>query len=326
MTKVLLTGGCGFVGHHFVDHFLFNTDWEIIVLDRLNYSGRLDRLRDIGRFDDKRVLVLTADFSLPISEGIKAELQDVNYILHLGAETHVDRSIVDPVPFVTANVMGTVNLLNLARELPSLECFYYFSTDEVFGPAPEGVEYSEDDSHNPTNGYSASKSSGEMFVKAYRNTYGLPCVITRSMNIFGERQNAEKFIPLVMNSVLRNDFIAVHADPKTKAPGTRFYIHARNVADGYLFLINEGLRGDWHITGSAEIDNLSLALFIANTIGKDLRYDLVDFAESRPGHDLRYSLSGEKLKQAGWTPPVDVWDSLRKTIEWTLENERWLVV
>lgn len=319
---VLITGGCGFVGHHFVEHFILHTDWNIVVLDKLNYSGTLDRLRDIGRFDEKRILVLTADICELNHDGILRELSAVTDVYHLAAESHVENSISDPIPFVQSNVAGTVHLMQACMRLPKFERFYYFSTDEVFGPAPEGVEYREDDVHNPTNPYSASKSAGEMFVKAFRNTYNFPAIITRTMNVFGERQHPEKFVPLVIRSVLNGDTVPIHSDGQ-KA-GSRFWIHARNVADAYLFL--DKMTEDCHIVGSQEVDNLTLAQFVALTVGEPLEYEMVHFSESRPGHDLRYALSGERLARAGWKPPVDIWESLEKTVLWYLDNRKWLDV
>lgn len=326
--KVLITGGCGFVGHHFVEHFLKETNWKIVVLDKLNYAANgFDRLRDISVFDDKRVLILSADFSQPLSDGVKQEIGEVDYIFHIGAESHVDSSIEDPVRFVRNNVEGTAHMLNFARELPFLKCFYYFSTDEIFGPAPEGVDYKEDDEQNPSNPYAATKSGGEMLVKAYRNTYKLPCVITRSMNCGGERQHPEKFIPLVIRKVLKGEKVLIHSNKdKTKA-GTRFYIHCRNVADAYMHLINNEIYGgEYHIVGEREISNLDLAKLIAKYVKKPLKYEMVDFHGSRPGHDLRYALSGKKMKDLGWEPPKTLEQWLKKTVEWSLkpENKKWL--
>jgi len=294
--RILITGGAGFIGHHFVEYFLRFTDYDIVVLDRLNYSGRLDRLRDIEAFDNKRVLTLTSNFALGLEGNLLRELKDVKYVFHLGAETHVDNSISDAEPFVVSNVLGTMHMLDLARNILSLECFYYFSTDEVFGPAPEGVAYKETDAHNPKNPYAATKSGGEMLVKAYGNSYNLPYVITRTMNVFGERQHPEKFIPLVIRKILAGGKVFIHADPtKTKA-GSRSYIHARNVASAYDFLINHAKSGDeYHIVGEKEVDNLELALFIAEVLRKPLNFELIDFHSSRPGHDLRYALCGDRL-------------------------------
>lgn len=335
--RILITGGAGFVGHHFVEHFLKNTDWDIVVLDKLSYASEgFDRLRDIEAFDDKRVLSLAVDFTKPLSEGVKQEIGNVQYIFHLGAESHVDNSIEDPEPFVRSNVIGTMHMLNYAKELKDLKCFFYFSTDEVFGPAPNDIKYKEEDRHNPTNPYSAAKSGGEMLVKAYRNSYKLPAIITRSMNIIGERQHPEKYIPMVINKVLAGEIVTIHANAdKTKA-GSRFYIHARNVADGYLHLvkmiepitkdsiIGNPIGQDFHITGEREVDNLELAQMIAKILGKELKYEMVDFHGSRPGHDLRYALDGGKMKNYGWEPSKTFEESLKKTIEWFIDNRKWL--
>lgn len=329
--RILITGGAGFVGHHFVEHFLRTTDAEIIVFDKLNYAALgFDRLRDIEAYDDRRVTVLCADFSHPLTVGVRQEIGEVEYVFHLGAESHVDHSISNPEPFVLSNVVGTYHILEFARTLPSLKCFFYFSTDEVFGPAPLGTDYVEEDRHNPTNPYSATKSGGEMLVKSYRNSYQLPAIITRSMNIFGERQHPEKFIPKVINAVQNGEAISIHSNPEKTKAGSRFYIHARNVADAYSFLmqkIEEGISligEDFHITGEKEVDNLEMAQFIANILQKPLHYEMTDFHSSRPGHDLRYSLDGSKIFSLGWKMPKTFEDSLEKTIRWTLDHPRWL--
>lgn len=317
--RILITGGCGFIGHHFVEHFLKSTDFDIAIIDKLNYSGSIDRLRDIKAYDDKRVSVFTADFSKPIPENLAAELKDVSYIFHLGAETHVDNSILDPIPFVESNVLGTVYMLQFARTLKNLITFFYFSTDEVFGPAPQGVFFKEDDVHNPKNPYAAAKSAGEMFVKSYMNSYHLPCIITRTMNVFGERQHVEKFVPKVIHAALNGEKIFIHSDYTKTIPGSRMWIHARNVADAYLHLMTVGEIGEtYHIVGQKEVDNLEMAKFIAAIVGKELNYELIDFHSSRPGHDLRYALDGSKIAELGWIPPLEFEVSLKKTVEWEL--------
>lgn len=334
MTRLLLTGGCGFIGHHFVEHFLKSTDWDIVVLDKLNYaSSGLDRLRDIEVFDQKRVLVLTGDFSLPINTGLAKEIGDVDYIIHMGAESHVDRSIENPVPFVISNVLGTMRLLDFARTKASLKKFFYFSTDEVFGPAPEAVNYKEGDRHNPGNPYAATKAGAEDLCIAYANTYCVPIMITNTMNVFGERQHPEKFIPLCIRKILAGETLTIHSNPTKTQAGTRFYIHARNVAAALHFLIREideflsihdCTKGKYNIVGEREMNNLALAQFIAHVLGKELQYEMVDFHSSRPGHDLRYALDGAKLEQLGWQVPKTFEESLQKTIHWYLENPRWL--
>lgn len=324
-TKIVVTGGAGFLGHHFVEHLLKNTDWDIIVFDKLSYaSNGLDRLRDIDAFDDKRVLTLTVDFTKPISEGIVQEVGQVDYIVHMGAETHVDRSIDDATPFVLSNVLGTMYMLEFARKQRDLKLFNYFSTDEVYGPAPKGFKFKECDRYNCTNPYSATKAGGEQLCNAYANTYDIPMLITNTMNVFGERQHPEKYIPLVIRKVLLSETVQIHADHMRITPGSRYYIHARNVASAILYLLKLQYRGRVNVVGDREVDNLVLAKMIAMLMEKELKYELVDFHSSRPGHDLRYALDGKKLHKLGWRALVDFEGSLIKTIEWTLNHKEWL--
>lgn len=325
-TRVLVTGGCGFVGHHLVEHFLKKTDWHIVVLDKLNYASLgFDRLRDIQVYDDRRVSVLTADFSQVLSSGIQQEIGEVEYIFHLGGETHVDRSIDNPAPFVTANVVGTMEILNFARTLPGLKKLFYFSTDEVFGPAPAGVAYKEWDRYNSGNPYAAAKAGGEELCLAYGNTYKLPIVITHCMNIFGERQHSEKFIPLVIRKVVAGEPVIIHSDASKKVPGSRFWIHARNVAAAVHFLVDKAeTQEKYNIVGEKEVNNLEMAQFIAKVLGKELRYEMVDFHSSRPGHDLRYALDGGKMTKLGWKLPLSFESSLEKSVRWLVSRPDWL--
>jgi dTDP-glucose 4,6-dehydratase len=262
---------------------------------------------------------------MPFSEGLVDELGDVNVIIHMAAETHVDRSIADPVGCIRNNVMSTVFLLEYARKLSNLKMFQYFSTDEVFGPAPHGVDFKEWDPHRPTNPYSASKAAAEDICLSYQNTYKLPVLITNLMNVFGERQHCEKFTPLVMKKVLAGETIDIHTEPDGETPGSRFYIHARNVASAVLFILEKGVPGEkYNIQGSREVDNLEMAQLIAKAVGKELKYNLINHHASRPGHDTRYSLDGNKLFQMGWVLPVDFEHSLEKTVKWTLLHPEWL--
>lgn len=316
---VLITGAAGFIGSHFVKRFL-DEGYRVSVFDKLTYAANgLDRLRDVR----DRVNVFTADFSEPISEGLVQELGDVTHIIHMGGETHVDRSIENPELFVKSNVCGTVNMLQLARKIVPKR-FYFFSTDEVFGPAPEGVRYGEYDTHLPANPYAASKSAAEQMVQAFAHTYVVPCVITRTMNVFGEWQHPEKFIPKVIGKVLTGETVSIHADPTRTIAGSRFYVHASDVADAYAHILINDLPGPYHIVGARELDNLSLAQMIADILRKELKHEMVDFHSSRPGHDLRYALDGSKLKEAGWSAPDDITDKLKQTINWYLENPEWI--
>jgi dTDP-glucose 4,6-dehydratase len=326
MKNILITGGAGFIGSHVVEHILKNTDWNISIIDKLSYaSSGLDRLKEIEAYNNERVRVFSADFSIPLSVGVRDEIGEVNYILHMGAESHVDNSIENAEPFVRSNVLGTMYMLEYAREVEP-EAFVYFSTDEVFGPAPRGVSYREWDRYNSGNPYSASKAGGEELCLAYANTYGIPMIITHTMNVFGERQHFEKFIPLVVRKVLKGETVTIHANEAKTEAGSRFWIHARNVAAAVLFLLENGLEEratKYNIVGEIEMNNLNLAQEIAEILGKKLKYEMTDFHSSRPGHDLRYALDGSKMEEMGWELPVDFTESFRKTIEWTLANERW---
>lgn len=326
MKRVLITGGCGFLGHHVAEHIHKNTDWEIILIDKLTYaSSGFKRLRSAGILNSPRVKLFTWDLCSKLTNGLISEMGDVNIILHLAADTHVDNSISEPVEFIHNNISSTVNILEYARSLNNLQLFLYFSTDEVYGVAPPGVSYKENDIHNPSNPYSASKSGSEMICLAYANTYKVPVIITNTVNVTGERQHVEKFIPKVIRMVRDNESIDIHANPDCTLPGSRFYIHARNVAHALLFIIDNGKIGEkYNITEYKEYDNLQIAQMIANIMGKELKYNLVNFHESRPGHDLRYDLDGTKLAALGWKPNVDFETSLQKTVNWTLNNQEWL--
>jgi len=334
MQRILITGACGFLGHHCVEHFIKETDWEIIVLDKLTYSANgFDRLRDISVFDDKRIRIFTVDLQEPLSEGIISEIGEVDYILNLASESHVDKSIENPVDFIVNNVKSTINMLELERKLKAK--FIQFSTDESFGTAPDKINYKEGSRHNPSNPYAASKASQEDIARAYSHTYNLSINIVNSMNIIGERQHPEKFVPLCIKKIISGEEINIHSNTNKTKAGTRYYIHARNVAQALHFILektNERLdkidasKGQFNIVGEKEIDNLSLAKLIAGIIGKEIKYKMVDFHESRPGHDLRYGLNGDKLKSMGFEYPKTLEQSLRKTIKWFIkpENKKWL--
>ncbi len=336
--KILITGGAGFIAHHLIDEILSKTDWHIITLDRLDFSGNLNRLNEVVKsypeIERKRVKIVHHDLKAELNSEIQSSIGRIDYISHLAAGSHVDRSISHPLEFVMDNVVGTAHILDYARKQDSLEHFAYFSTDEVFGPAPKGINFKENDRYNSTNPYSASKAGGEELVVAYENTYGLPAFITHTMNVFGERQNIEKYIPMVIKKVRDQKKVTVHADTNKKIPGSRHYIHAKDVADALLFIFNYDLSmfkpdqtgakcQKFNIVGKDEIDNLELAKFIAEVQKKSLDYELVDFHSSRPGHDLRYSLDGDKMAKMGWVPE-SAFNRLEYVINWTLENDRWL--
>ena len=340
MKRALITGGAGFIAHHLIGQILERTDWEIVSLDRLDYSGNLNRLHDLMlTFDPevrKRVRIVHHDLKAELNPLVRSEVGNVDYIIHLAAGSHVDRSIDYPMEFVMDNVVGSVNILEFARTQKNLERFVYFSTDEVFGPAPDGIKYKENDRYNSTNPYSATKAAAEEIAVAYENTYGLPIYITHTMNVFGERQHPEKFIPMCIKKARDGESVTIHSDSTKTIPGSRHYIHAEDVADAVLFLLDyEGeFEKTWggakcpkfNIVGSEELNNLDLATIIAEAQGKELKYEMVDFHSSRPGHDLRYALDGDKMKRLGWEPAKSVRERIAEVTKWTLDNERWITL
>jgi dTDP-glucose 4,6-dehydratase len=361
--KILVTGGCGFVGGHLIEHLLKNTDWQITTLDRFDAAGNPNRLADIldntSGIDRTRVKFVFWDLKAELNEQIIKQLDGpFDYIAHLAAGSHVDRSIEDPMSFFMDNTIGTVNLLEYARHgglyyghdvhvnegkifQPK---FLYFSTDEVYGPAPfDMVEgYSEWDRQNPNNPYAAAKAAAEMAVISYANTYRIPSVITNCENIIGQRQDAEKYLPLVINKVLKGEKLLVHANKEKTQAGKRFYLHARNISAATIWILQNGkvldgsaTQGRYNVVSPVEMDNLDFAKLITKYVNewlvkkgeqaKELDYELVSWHSSRPGHDLRYALNGDLLISEGFIYPVDFDTSLKSTIDWTLDHgDKWL--
>jgi dTDP-glucose 4,6-dehydratase len=329
MKNVLITGGVGFVGHHMVDYLLRNSDANITIIDRLDVSGNLNRLTELPSWksNSSRVKFVWHDLRAELynNEILCSLLGEPDTVLHIGAGSHVDRSIEDPLSFVMDNVVGTCNILNYARHLDNLDNFVYFSTDEVFGPAPEGVNYKEWDRYQSGNPYSATKAGGEELCLAFENTYKMPIKISHCMNIFGERQHPEKFIPSCIRKIYRGEKVIIHANKSLTLAGSRFYIHAQNVCSAVDFILKNGKNGDkFNIVGEREIDNLSLAKMIADIMDKPLNYELVDFHSSRPGHDLRYALDGTKMKEMGWDLPMNLSESMEAVVKWSLSNPQWI--
>lgn len=324
----LVTGGAGFIGHHLIQHIFKTTDWQVVCLDRLDTSGNLNRLSEILNNDKNifsRFKFIFHDLKAEINSQLAKQIGSPNYIFHLAASSHVDRSIQDPLSFVMDNVVGTCNLFNFLRQLDNLEYVQNFSTDEVFGDAKPNQYFNEWDVHRPKNPYSATKSGAESLGIAFHNTYKLPVVTTNCMNVFGERQHPEKFLPNCIKKLLHDEIVLIHSYPGCAKSGTRFYVHARNVADVSLFLVFNGVWGEkYNLVGQKEVSNLELAQMVAKYMNKELKYEMVDFHSNRPGHDLRYALKDNKLVHLQYEYPIDFETSLRKTIEWTLENKRWL--
>jgi len=305
--RVLLTGGAGFIGSHVLNRLV--QDHEVTIIDRL----------------DNRVRFFYHDLRAPISQYLAGQLGTrFDYILHLGAATHVDRSIENPMEFVQDNVVATCNILDYAR-VAGCRRFLQFSTDEVFGPAPEGVAYKEWDRYKSGNPYAASKAGAEELAISYHNTYGLPVFVTHTMNVIGQYQHPEKFIPSTIRKVRDGETVTIHANKDRTKAGSRFYIHAKHVADAVVFLLDKAEAGEkYNIVGEREVDNLELARLVSGYIGKPLHYEMTDFHSSRPGHDLRYALDGAKMKKMGWTPPETFEAGLKETVGWYLRNPEWL--
>ncbi len=318
--RILITGGAGFIGHHVVEHVRMNRpDWDIVVLDGLTYAGVLERLH--RWCDDPQVRFIYHDFRATLQSSLLQQLGRVDVILHAGAETHVGRSLTSPSDFVSSNVVGTFNMLEAARQLEAR--FVLVSTDEVYGPAPEGMDFSEGAPHQPSNPYSATKAGAECLALAWEKSFGVPVTIGNSMNNFGERQHPEKFIPLALKAILEERTVQIHVG-SDGTMGSRKWLHARNHADALMFLIDGKHTGQYHITGE-ERTNLEIAQLIAEFAGKPLKYQLHNLHNSQPGHDLRYGLCDNKIRELGWKPPVSFLESLERTVKWTVAHQEWLI-
>jgi dTDP-glucose 4,6-dehydratase len=332
MKKILITGAAGFAGHHFMQHIILNTDWFIIAVDALKPPGDIERINEIGADWQDRYTFIEADIADPKFVEL-AEENQVDYIVNFASESHVQRSIEDPKPFIKNNIDLMVNILEYAR-IVKPEVFIQISTDEVYGAAPEGINFKEWAATLPSNPYSASKAAQESLAISYWRTYGIPLVITNCMNMFGERQDIEKFIPMLISDMLQDKKVVIHGTPEYI--GSRYYLHARNQADALLYILEnlppvkyvdgQGVikPSKYNVEGDIELNNLEVAKLIAGYLDKELDYELFDAHATRPGHDRRYALDGQRLRSLGWNPPVDFYGSLKKTVQWTKENRRWI--
>jgi dTDP-glucose 4,6-dehydratase len=352
MKRLLITGAAGFIGGHVLEYFLRNTDWEIILVDRLDVSGTLHRVKqviaDVGGDSGSRVKFVWHDLKSPINEFVSKNIGKVHYVIHLAASSHVDRSIADPLSFIMDNVVGTTNLLIWAKEggmyqgrlLADPRAFMHediqepegmfinFSTDEVFGPAAVGYAHKEDDPHRPSNAYSASKSGQEAIGYAFYITHGLPVITTHTMNNFGQMQHPEKLVPSTIRNVINGTpqpiFAELNDKNELEGVGSRYWIHGKNTADALKFLLEKGKAGEsYNIIGFDELTNLEIAQKVADIVGKPLIPKFVDFHKVRPGHDRRYALDGSKMRDMGWVPVVDFDGSLKETVEWTIAHPEW---
>jgi dTDP-glucose 4,6-dehydratase len=320
MTTCLVTGAAGFIGSHLVDYLLKNTDWKVMVWDSLTYaSPDVKRLEKIGaydycphRFNFRQIDICHSAFGA--EKGLFSERAlDPDFIVHLAAESHVDRSIVDPMEALNTNIYGTFSMLQKARYWKSLKKFLFFSTDEVFGPAT-GEPFHEWARYNSSNPYAATKAAGEELALAWANTYGVPVVISHCCNVFGERQHEEKFIPKLVRQISNGETVSIHSRPDGTS-GSRMYVYAGDVARAIHLMLERGeTRTKYNIPGT-EITNMEMAVLVAHILDKPLRsVEEYPFA-LRPGWDFSYRITGESLYGLTWKPTNDFEGLLSRVVK-----------
>jgi dTDP-glucose 4,6-dehydratase len=331
-STILITGGAGFIGSHVVRHFINKyPNARIINLDALTYAGNLENLRDIETKPNylfKKINILDSE----AIENIFATYQP-DGVIHLAAESHVDRSIDSPLDFVYTNVIGTVNLLNAAKKQWSQQQFegkrfYHVSTDEVYGALGETGFFTEQTKYDPHSPYSASKASSDHFVRAYHDTYGLPIIISNCSNNYGPNHFPEKLIPLFINNIINKNPLPIYGDGKY----TRDWLFVKDHARAIDIVYHKGKNGEtYNIGGFNEWKNINLVKILCQLMDKKLNNapgtseQLITYVKDRPGHDRRYAIDASKInKELGWKPLVNLEEGLKQTIDWYFDNEEWL--
>ncbi len=331
MKSIIITGGAGFIGSHVVRRFINNyPDYHIVNLDDLTYAGNLENLKDIEA--KPNYTFIKADIT---DEKLIPEIFDKyrpDGIIHLAAESHVDRSINSPMEFVKTNVLGTVNLLNAAKKTWNGNYegkrFHHVSTDEVYGTLGETGFFTENTRYDPHSPYSASKASSDHFIRAYADTYGLPIVITNCSNNYGPNHFPEKLIPLCIHNIMNNKPLPIYGDGKY----TRDWLYVIDHANAIDLVFHQAENGEtYNIGGFNEWQNIDLVKELCRQMDIKLGREpgtsekLITFVKDRPGHDLRYAIDASKIsKELGWKPRVTFEEGLSETIDWYLENQEWL--
>jgi dTDP-glucose 4,6-dehydratase len=331
MRNILVTGGAGFIGSHLV-RLLVNKypNYHIVNMDLLTYAGNLENLKDIQ--DKENYTFVKCDISDVEKVNQVFKKHQIDSIIHLAAESHVDRSIKDPFSFAQTNVMGTLNLLQAAKESWngnfSNHLFYHVSTDEVYGSLGEEGFFTEETAYDPHSPYSASKASSDHFVRAFADTYGLPTVISNCSNNYGSYQFPEKLIPLFINNIVNNKPLPVYG----KGENVRDWLYVNDHARAIDVIFHKGKLGDtYNIGGFNEWKNIDLIKVIIKTVDRLLGRNegtsdkLITYVTDRAGHDLRYAIDSTKLKnELGWEPSLQFEEGIEKTVKWYLENQEWL--